>query len=204
MNFQQLNIFLDNCKCRARGDLSNHERRMLFCDIEQTLLTLEEYVLCCDPKSKDSISSLKSEFHTLLINFTNLKRAHRSNYSGSLRVMEGIDVLLRFLSIWLFVVVSAIFFAFPCILLRPLDYVLIKTRCISPKHQISNFCKCFIATTFLKLFGTHLEVDNSAVQHMFGEESALICFTHASSLDAFILAASIPVKHFSLVSLLYS
>lgn len=197
MNFEQLSIFLINCRCRARGDLTNQERRMLFCDIEQTLLMLEESVINCG--DEDSVLSLKSELHTLLNNFTNLKRAHRSQ-SRFLRVAEGVDVILRFLSIWLFLVVSAIIFAFPCIVLRPLDFLLVRTRCVSPEHQISNICKCFIATTFLKLFGTHLEVDNSAVQNMFGKESSLICFTHASSLDAFILAASVPVKHFSLVN----
>jgi 1-acyl-sn-glycerol-3-phosphate acyltransferase len=38
------------------------------------------------------------------------------------------------------------------------------------------------------------------VEELFGKQSALVCFTHASSLDAFILAAAVPVKHFSLVS----
>ncbi len=208
MNYSETNETADKVqeikrKAATSASMSNNERRSLHCDIEYVLITIELALakLRQTGKTEDAdLVLLKSELIALSEETTKLQRIVRpTDQNIILRILEVFDTVLRIISVWLFLIVTAIILAFPCILLRPVDYVLVHTGIIHPAYQISNLCKRFIAVTFLKLAGVHLVVEtHPEVEALYGLESALICFTHASSLDAFILAAVIPVHHYSL------
>lgn len=111
-------------------------------------------------------------------------------------ILDITDQLIRLIAVWLFLITSATFIAIPCILLSSIDYFLVQANIISTKYQFANLSKIFVSKVIIKLSGIHLVVEGYD-EKSYGKECVLSCFTHASSMDAFIVGATIPVRHYS-------
>lgn len=124
----------------------------------------------------------------------------REKFSTFGLIFDKIDELIRLIAVWGFLIVGSVLLALPCLFLFPLDSFLAQKRLIDPKYQIGVLCKRLICTMIVKLSGISLEVEQKNMES-FGKDCCVVCFSHSSTLDAFILAAVTPVRHYTLVSL---
>jgi hypothetical protein len=141
-------------------------------------------------KLRDELSSVSS---SLTLNYV-----YRTN-SGIMRALSRVDQLLRMVAVWLMLALASIFFAIPCILLQPLDYLLVSCGIVSVYTQISVVCKLFLSRTILRVSGIHTVIEGAEKSH-FGKECVLACFSHASSMDGFLVTSAIPVTALTVVS----
>lgn len=176
-----------------KGFKSNYERRVTYSNIELLIIKIDDYTT--ENGTETDITELKEELSALssTINLAYVKRGN----SGLLKVIDKLDSLMRLLTVWFFLITSAAFIALPCILFSPVDSLLVKHGIIKPYHQVGVQSKMFIARKILQLSGIHLLVEGLN-RDMLGKEMAMVCFSHASTMDAFISAATLPVIGYTL------
>jgi hypothetical protein len=120
---------------------------------------------------------------------------------GVWKVLSHIEEIVRLLITVSFLMVSSTLLALPCLVFfAPLDHWLVHWRLLKPHQQVSVLSKRFTAYGILKLSGIHLVMEEDEHDPGFGKDCSLICFSHSSTLDAFILSAVMPVRHYTLVS----
>lgn len=180
---------------------TNHEKRVLYCEIE--LLSMEIEGILGDkilsPELNIQLAKLVTECQSYQQSLGSLKRVPEFQQNILLNIILYIDMILRVIAVWAFLAVTAVLLAFPSIIIRPFDFLLVWIGWLDPRYQVANIFKCFIATTFLKLAGVQLSSHREEVESLLGKVSCVMCFSHSSTLDAFVLASAIPVRHFSLV-----
>jgi hypothetical protein len=115
-----------------------------------------------------------------------------------MKIVDRCDEVIRLVGVLLVLATSSVLVAFPCILLSPLDYLLVNFGIIDVFHQISVQVKLFLARTILLISGINVVVDG-VDKKSFGKECVLTCFSHASSMDAFLLTGAIPVTALTVV-----
>lgn len=194
-------------KIQAFGDrvaakpVTNHEKRVLHSEVD--LLSIEIESLLGDkiltPELSIQLMKLITECENFKLSIGSLKRVPELQQNILLNIVLYIDMILRVIAVWAFLALTSVLLAFPSILIRPFDFFLVWMGWLDPRYQIANIFKCWIATTFLKLSGVQLTSHREEVESLLGKVSCVMCFTHSSTLDAFVLASVIPVRHFSLV-----
>ncbi len=188
-----------------------HDRRKLYASSELLAMRLNAFLTVLQSTgshaTEEEIKRYRQEIEKLLEQLTaladkaKLLHSKRKGYGGGLfKILGKVEEFFRLIVTWSFLIVSSTLLALPCLFLVPLDYFLIKTKIIRPSQQISVNCKRFIAYGVIKLSGIHLVEENDGGYSNFGKECSLICFSHASTMDAFIFSAVIPVRHYTLVS----
>jgi hypothetical protein len=174
---------------------SNVEKRVVYSDIELLILDIE--VMQNDKVTKsEELQKIKEELEalsgTIKLGYVNRK------YSWWMKVVDRCDEVIRLVGVLLVLATSSVLVAFPCILLSPLDYLLVNFGIIDVFHQISVQVKLFLARTILLISGINVVVDG-VDKKSFGKECVLTCFSHASSMDAFLLTGAIPVTALTVV-----
>ena len=117
---------------------------------------------------------------------------------------DKMDEIARLIGVWVCLVVFAVVFSPLGILLRPVDYVLVTLRLLPPWLQASLLLKRFMGYVILWTAGVVLVTEGGEIEGPGGESffmannCVLCCFSHASTLDAFIIAAVIPVRSYIL------
>lgn len=106
-----------------------------------------------------------------------------------LTVLDLLDEAMRILAVWLFLVDSAFLLAVPAVLLD----------LVYPHQTLTVLAKQFVGHACLLLSAVTLTVTGLDMG-AFSGACTLLCFSHASTMDAFILSAAVPVRHYSLVS----
>ncbi len=180
---------------------NNFERRVLHAECE--LLILDIDALLDDP-AEECVKTLEELKLSLSVIASQIKLIFsRRKVSVLANLILTLDEIIRTFALYSFLALSSILLALPCVFVRPVDVFLVKFGLINSKFQISNMCKCFIGNTIIKLSGISLITEG---QHTatFGKVCSLVCFSHASTMDAFILSAVVPVRHYSLVSETFS
>lgn len=177
--------------------MSNHLRRLYYARSE--LLKIEIGDLIRDSESDsfidDSLAFLNGVSENMELSYVS-----RPCSSILIFILDKMDELIRFLGVWSCIIVSAVFLAIPCILIKPLDYYFLRRGIITPFQQISVLVKRFIAGSIILLSGISLVTENIDLSS-FGSSCVLTCFSHSSTMDAFILSYVIPTRHFTVSKL---
>lgn len=176
---------------------TNAEKITLYSNSELALMEIDQLL-----QTSELTESLLEDALELKQGFELFSKSLILSYAtspfGSFRLVDRIDELLRIISVLLCLVSNTFLISLPCLLLKPIDKMLVEFGVLDSKHQITVYARRFFAYSLLKLAGINLVVegDNDSI---FGSECSLVCFSHVSTLDAFIVTATIPVHHISMV-----
>ena len=168
-------------KKRGKSCTTNAEKVAAYAEIE--LLILDVDANLAKEGTNQKLEDLKNELSTLSrsINLSYVKRKQ----SSFMKMINKIDEVIRLIAVWLILAISSVFMAIPCIILSPMDFVLYHMGVISVS------VKLLIARLILKCSGIHVEI-NGLQKESFDKECVLACFSHSSSMDAFLLTGAIP------------
>ena len=180
------------------GSLTNRERRVFYARSELLKIRIEDLNKSSDKEDKKEDVSLDNDISELQEISDSLKLSFVT-HGGSLitTLFEKIDELLRFVGVWTCIIVGAVFLAVPSIIIKQLDYILLYRGIISPFQQFSVLAKRFMNYSVLALSGISLVVDGMDLKY-FGSSCVITCFSHSSTMDAFILSYVIPTRHFTI------
>jgi 1-acyl-sn-glycerol-3-phosphate acyltransferase len=168
--------------------MSNHAKRVLFSVCELIKLSVEEDkdMMAGDegPKLIDEITAFTS---TLAFNYARREKKWWTN----------IDNLLRFVALWQCFVVFAVFLSLPVIVLSAVDSRLTRAGVLARSHNMAPYVQRGMAQIVLFLCGIKLVTQAAQGQYWESRGGArtIVYFTHASTLDAFIICATCPVSY---------
>jgi len=160
------------------GKVTNYERRRLYSEV------------CLFEQDLSSDSSSYSE--ELLAIAEKLNFGFRKSPNIFSWLLELCDEAVRIIAVWLFLVNSAVLLAIPIIMLSIFVSV----------QKITVIAKKFVGYCILALSGISLTVQGLETNVFDKSIVTLLTFSHSSTMDAFILAAAVPCRHYSLVRLL--
>lgn len=111
-----------------------------------------------------------------------------------------LDEPLRFLGVWLLFMTFACFFSLPVIMVGMLDRRLTRMGVLRRQNQLAPLMQRTMATFVLMVSGVHLTeqgltAEKFAIDGGHTDKRVVCFFTHASTLDAFIICASCPVPY---------
>jgi hypothetical protein len=177
------------------GKQDNVVKRNIYARSELLIMKLQEIETTgtLTPEQQEQITKLEAVSKNAKLGFS------KRNFKGLRSILNRAEELFRGIAVILALIILSTIIALPCIFLRPLDYTLLHRGIIDPYHQIAVYGKFFIGHTLLILGGVDLVVEGMS-NDLFGKECVLACFSHSSTLDAFILTAVVPVIHRTLVS----
>lgn len=180
---------------RAMAEKSNAERRNIYARAQLLIMDFE------DSSKSDNVSPEVQEKKDTLENISkNCKLVMiRQKRSGFLKFWDNITGAIRTFAVVLFLILSGVVVALPCVMLRPLEYYLLKWGVISPYNRLAVYSKHFISISILLLAGVEV-ITEGLQKDKFGKDCVILCFSHSSTLDAFIIGQTVPVFHRSLVS----
>ena len=171
------------------------QKRVLYSEIELTKMEIEDFLsmnTAVDNCSRiENIDRIISELNALACSLE-LGYVKRDRH-----FYDIIDDIFRLIGVWMCLVTSAIIFALPMIILKNIDSLLVRMKVLSPYYQITGMTKRMIAHAILCVSGIDLSTEGLDLGK-FGRQSTLAFFSHSSTMDAFIIAATIPVRHFTL------
>lgn len=170
----------DNC--------DNQTRRSLYSDVELIRLDLEADLSIGDEKRKEL-----NQLLDFLGNRLSLQSLRRPRHWW-----RHLDLAYRFIGLTALFITSGIFFSLPIIALSAVDSLLIRLEIISPRHKLSEIAKVWlVGKAFILISGVSVTIDGLD-QKPFDHSCVILTFSHASSLDGFIIASTCPVPHYAL------
>lgn len=193
-------ILLQANEIQKKFDLGcncNYEKRVLYSESELLLIKIEKR-LGLEANNEDLIRAkecLTKISSTATIGFVDRK------HSEIMCLVDKIDQIVRLISVWLCLALTSVFVALPMIILSPLENFLVKCGILSVYTKASVLCRVYIGHFILLLSGIYVVIEGVNHEHL-GKEFVLTCFSHASTMDAFLIAAAIPVTSLSIVSFL--
>lgn len=199
MDLGELSLLISSLRRKAGECVTNSERLAVFAECELLGVAVDRQKVKYNDDArlknlKDDISQISS---SLALRYVSRPVSH------VMKILHKIDEVSRLLAVWLALMLASVFLAIPCILLTAVDFILVRCGIISVYMQISVQCKLFIAHTILRLSGIYVVIEGLQ-QESFGKACAMACFSHASSMDAFLLASAIPVTALTVVSFFQS
>lgn len=191
-------------------NLTNYYRRIYYAESELMIMDIE-YLLKL--KTNYNFNDIELQLQEILEECTLISKQLKLQYSNKLTNNNGhkrnillyllykLDELSRSIAVFIFFIFSGLCLTLPCILLciRSFDTWLVRNNLISPFHQISNTVKAFISHMILRISGIELNIEGFQSDY-FGKDCSIICFSHSSTIDAFVITLAIPVRHYTLVS----
>ena len=176
----------------------NHTKILLFSETELMTMDLEDELAADKDKEVDDettamIQTLKNVSESIKLGY-----ASRKKLSFPFKIIDKVDQIVRLFSVLVFLSTSGILFSLPCILFRTTDYFLVKLGLLPNHYQLSTAVKSFINNGILVLSGFHLVVEGLNAD-TFNGDVAVACFSHGSTMDAFILSGTIPVQQITMV-----
>lgn len=183
----------DIADSKGQHALSNREKRYFYACSELLKIKFELLRKVYEDSHliDEKITDLKEISDDLNLSFV--------SHGGSMLtiVFEKIDEFLRFTGVWTCIIVGAVFLAVPSIIIKQLDYYLLYRGIINPFQQFSVLAKRFMNYSVLALSGISLVVDGMDLDY-FGKSCVITCFSHSSTMDAFILSYVIPTRHYTI------
>ena len=180
---------------RQNHPSKNHKIRVLHANIELTVLNLEE-----ENTDEQQNKNIKEALEKLRNISSSMKcgYAHRPKMGLVMMIIDKVDEFVRLIGVWSFLASMAIIFSIPALIVRGVDYMLVKLGVLPHHKQMNVAIKWFINRTILKLSGIHMVIEGLKPEH-FKNDVALACFSHASTMDAFILSGTLPVQQITMV-----
>lgn len=161
---------------------TNHDRRVLFADIELLKIRLESAKKGSDEERAAQIAELDQ-----LAKKLKLKKVNHYWYDSVDRMVCGVAG-------WIWLLNATILFSVPTLMIKPIDDFLVRKRIIDSHSQISEQIEKFIANVMLLISGTDLQVVGSDSKIFAGSKCPLVCFSHGSALDTFVMGAVVPLR----------
>jgi 1-acyl-sn-glycerol-3-phosphate acyltransferase len=180
--------------CKAIKDLSadskstNYKRRVLFAEGELFRISLE-----ASPCSEEQKLKREAQFSELegLLKTINLKIAKHFWYDTLDRWVCGMAGAL-----WL---LNCVIFLCPLVLLvMPLDAWLLKNGYLPSDLSIYENTQKFIANVMLIVSGADLVVKEGNNKPFKDSKCPLVCFSHGSMMDTFVMGSMIPMRQHTL------
>ena len=123
--------------------------------------------------------------------------------------MRYADGIIRFISLWLTFIVLVVVFPLPLLLLKVIDGtvsdVSIKTRAISCRiwlKRLAGYLVLVVLGVFVYIEEEEARGDDDdadeSITSLLEKNRSIVTFSHASSLDAFIITAAVPVRSYSI------
>lgn len=178
-----------NSCLQSPNDLTNVIRRRLYSDIELIKLDLLDHFAGKPLTASTQDVIQKIDNLAAKLDLTPIQR--------ELAWWEPIDIIFRAVGVIVSICSVGMFLALPIILLRPLDYFLVRNGLIYPINQFSETLKRFAARLILTVAGVVTEVEGLQFK-TFEETSVLLTFSHASNLDGYLVTMTCPVRHYAL------
>jgi 1-acyl-sn-glycerol-3-phosphate acyltransferase len=191
-NLDVIKADIAKAKESNHGALSNKQKRVFYARNEILKIRFEDLK---NENTSTPVTDVDISNVTALSNELNLSYVR---YGGSILIVliEKVDELLRFVGVWSCIIIGAVFLAIPSIIIKQLDYYLLYRGIISPFNQFSVLAKRFLNYAVLALSGISLVVDGMDLNY-FGSSCVLTCFSHSSTMDAFILSFVIPTRQYT-------
>ncbi len=167
---------------------TNAQKIRLHSTIELDLLECEERLVSTqNEREKVELEKLKSDLSKIS---QSLKLNYAKSELSSYRIVDRVDEMLRICCVLLFLVSTSVYVALPCLLMKPIERMLVEFRVLTPAILPTVYLRRFTSWGLVTLSGIHVEVQGR--EHCtFGYETHLKCFSHVSTLDAFLTAMSI-------------
>lgn len=147
-----------------------------------------------------SVSSSKIELEAILVDLETFSQSLKLNYAYNepISPISRLDEILRIICVLLFLVSSSFYIALPCILLKPIERMMVEFGVMRSDALVTVALRRWTAWTLVKLAGIHLEVQGESYTTT-GKQASLVCFSHVSTLDGFLTATSINAPQVSMV-----
>ena len=114
------------------------------------------------------------------------------------RTYDILDEIIRLSAACFTLMTTAVFFSIPIIIINPLDFLLMKLKIISSSEQkIAKKLKQMIAEYILLVSGIEMVVEIKDRETL-TKTRTLTFYSHGSTLDPFMIAATCPVRHVSI------
>ena len=168
---------------------TNKTRRYLHAEVELFVLDQEE-------KSGDGMVKLPGKEDT--IDSLNLVPVKNSAW------WYWFDVGFRFFGVVLGIVTLGLLFPLLIMLLKVVDYPLVKLGFLTPFTLTSEMARRFLSRFLLVLSGVEIDVSSEETssstvdQSYFNESCVILTFSHSSNLDGFFVSSTCPVQHYAI------
>eukprot|EP01031_Cornospumella_fuschlensis_P027990 gene27990-33799_t len=174
------------------------QRRSLFARCELLVMKIND-LLAEDSSLNESEQQRLQESIRRLQNSSGKVKLSRASMGQNIVIVLlcRIDEFLRLVATWSFLILSSIFIALPCVFLLPLDHLLLHYKLVAPSQQINIYGKRFIAKSMMALSGVDIKVEDLR-SSTFANECSIVCFSHASTMDAFLISLAIPLRHYTM------
>ena len=193
MELSEITATIKSFRNRAEKSVTNSEKRILYSDCELFLIKLEA-IKDASKEIEQSKAALSEISGAITLSYVDRK------HSLPMQFINKIDEFIRLMGVWMILAFSSVFLAIPCIILSPVDFFLVNAGFMTVYSQISVQVKLFLARAILHCSGINVVV-RGLKRESFGKECVLACFSHGSSMDAFLLTGVIPVQALTVVSL---
>jgi 1-acyl-sn-glycerol-3-phosphate acyltransferase len=166
----------------------NVTKRTLYAECELLRMDIE------DDKTFAGSERGKSMDEELL---TYLKLLSIATTKRKSRWFDILDETIRLASVCFCLMSFAVFFAVPSILLGPVDRILLRYGLVDRHYQITLLIKKIIGKAILLLSGIDVAVEGLTAD-TFKRSKNLAYYSHGSTMDPFIIAATCPVRHMAI------
>lgn len=186
-NLSQLNARIDEVVSEitaSRGSLSNRHKRILFA--KGGLLEVEaEKLYFHDKISKEQCDALVSRLALIHDDALGLGFIQQNKY---LLVFYIIDEVLRIIATWAFLIDASL-------ILVPISMTLNK---IFPSANIASKARNLVGFMCTFLSNVEIVIEGLDDETFQTGETSMLAFSHASTMDAFILSQCIPVSMYTI------
>lgn len=175
--------------------LDNVFRRIMYSDVELLRLDVEEWKQQEEQSKEGSfVNEVEDAFVRIDKLSMKLNLVPISRRASSTILLTSIELFLRILGVSSTFLIIGGFLSLPLLVLRALDmYFEVDPFCYS-----SEFLKRCFAYTFLFQSGLVCITEGLENNDMFRTSCALMCFSHASNIDGFLVAGTCPIRQIAL------
>ena len=173
---------------------NNLVKRQLYVELELLKLDIEEHIeKPNENKLKNSVTGILEEIGKLQ------KQLPLTQVRYKRTILKLIDEIVRLLAIWMMLVTGAVFLVIPCLLLTPFEsFVSTYILRLKGRHHIAAYIKVFISDYVLTVAGISNSIRYEADPKETFANRCIVCFTHGSTMDAFLTSGSIKAVNYTL------
>lgn len=166
----------------------NGVRRRLYTKAELLVMDYEEYLA-----SNEAIQAFREEEEFKKAYTEVVDKLHLVPIKRPYRLWYWLDVIFRFIGVNCAIVTITIVCALPILLLQPVETML----GVDPFKRASVWIRQIMCSFILLCSG--IVVDFGDVDpEFFKSQCALLCFSHSSNIDGFIVCSGTPIRHYAM------
>ena len=170
--------------------IENAERRRLYADAALLKIEIELGNIDVLQHNKDKLLEQLSEVQSKV----NLKQVTPSSNIFSL-----VDSLIRITAVWQCLFTFSFTLLVPSLVLLPFEKIVFYMLGIRSQYHSSNIFKHFIANYILIVSGVNAKISYETNEKETFQDAAIVCYSHSSTIDAFLISYAISPKTYALV-----